>query len=86
MADFIDGVSPGTLVGMKAVVEGGGTFLRTGGEGVWGDLVWLDLTKYDEAIFQIDSVCEGAEMRTQSVGWDERSGCEVSCWAYLRTH
>lgn len=83
--DFIDGVVPGTLIGMRAVVESGGTYLTSGGEGVDGNLVWLDPTKYDEAISWLDFLHEGPEMRTLTKGMDKRNDCEVSCWAYLKT-
>lgn len=52
--------------------------------GVAGEIVWLDATRYDEAIAFADSLFERGSERSLCRGFDEQAGCEIDCWAYLR--
>jgi len=82
----VDGVDCGLVGGVRADNRGGNIVLvrEMEGEGeVGGEIVWLDGTRYDEAISLVDAWFEDVSERTKCHAFDERAGCLVDCWAYL---
>lgn len=80
----VDGVDPafatGLLVGER---DGQRVLLRKEGGEVAGKLVWLDTTRYDEAISLMDVWGEGSSERIKYQAYDTRTAGDVDCWIYL---
>jgi len=81
---LIEGADPGLMAGVRGVSRDGSTALVRGdGDGVGGEIVWIDGSKYDEAIMILDARFEPDSKRVLCRVVDERAGCEVDCWGYL---
>jgi hypothetical protein len=80
---LVDGVSLGVGRGLRVEREGGPILGQDGESSVEGEIVWLNVTKYDEAISLVDAWFEDNSDRTKGQAFDERAGCSVDCWVYV---
>ena len=81
---LVDGRDPASGAGLRAEDRDGQTVLirKETGE-VTGELVWLNPTRYDEAISLMDVWTEEGIERTKHQAYDTRAACHVDCWVYL---
>jgi hypothetical protein len=80
--DFVVVTNSGVLRGTRAVIEERSTCLQSGGEGVSGEIAWLDSAKYDEAVEELVSRT-GGERCSRAFVSDQGGKGEVDCWVYL---
>lgn len=80
----VDGVDPAFATGLLvAERDGQRVLLRKEGGKIAGKLVWMDTTRYDEAISLMDVWCEVSSERTKYQAYDTRTAGDVNCWIYL---
>jgi hypothetical protein len=81
---MVDGVDTGVGKGLRVELEKKvSTLSRDGESSVDGEIVWLNATKYEEALLLADAWFEDNSTRTKCQACDERAGCTVDCWVYV---
>ena len=63
--------------------DGSARLERIDGEVAFGELLWLDLSSYDDLVSALDESCAPAGRRVICRPRLLEDACEVECWTYL---